>query len=316
MTTSLTINKIPDYLKDSELYKNIESDESFEVPDKFFRKELVINTFDDFVGYLVIFDYWMLDKYPKEIYIFIIKNKNKIDVEFLNEQFPMNELIPEIKIIIKTLDKDICNYFSSVGNLECLKYCHENGYLWDIFVCYRAAEHGQLECLKYAHENGCEWDDLTCTCAATNGQLECLKYAHENGCPWDEYTSSCATTNGQLECLKYAHENGCSWDQNTCYVATKNGHLECLKYAHENGCEWLVEETCYYAAKNGHLECLKYVHENGCEWLVEEPCRVAAENGHLECLKYVREKWLRMACRRNMSCCNIKWTFRMFKICS
>jgi len=35
ITTSLTINEIPNYLMNSELYKNIESDESFDVQGHF-----------------------------------------------------------------------------------------------------------------------------------------------------------------------------------------------------------------------------------------------------------------------------------------
>ena len=42
----------PNYLKESELYKTIESIDSnysFDVPEKVFKNELVINTFDDLV---------------------------------------------------------------------------------------------------------------------------------------------------------------------------------------------------------------------------------------------------------------------------
>jgi len=49
-----------------------------------------------------------------------------------------------------------------------------------------AAIYGNLNCLKYAHENGCPWNENTCCSAAENGHLECLKYAHENGCPGSE----------------------------------------------------------------------------------------------------------------------------------
>jgi len=103
------------------------------------------------------------------------------------------------------------------------------------YIC-NATVDGQLECLKYAHENGCPWDERTCNFAARYGQLDCLKYAHENGCPWDRWTCSNAAVDGQLECLKYAHENGCPWDERTCNFAARYGQLECLKYAHENGC--------------------------------------------------------------------------------
>src|SRR5271170_7265884 len=44
------------------------------------------------------------------------------------------------------------------GNLACLQLSHEIGYWWPwgITACIFAAR-GQLEGLKYAHENGCPW---------------------------------------------------------------------------------------------------------------------------------------------------------------
>ena len=57
---------------------------------------------------------------------------------------------------------------------------------WDDKTTSFAAKNGNLECLKYSHENGCYWNKLTTYYAAKNGHLDCLKYAHENGCPWNE----------------------------------------------------------------------------------------------------------------------------------
>ena len=78
MTTSLTLNDIPEFLKDSELCNNIESEESFDVPNELFKKEIIINTFEDLILYIKIFDYWMINKYPDEFYDFIFKNRYKI----------------------------------------------------------------------------------------------------------------------------------------------------------------------------------------------------------------------------------------------
>jgi len=72
----------------------------------------------------------MLDKNPNDLYDWVFKNKNKINIDLLKEQFPMNDLINEIKIIIEKPDDKLCCYFSSVGNLILLKYCHKNGYAW------------------------------------------------------------------------------------------------------------------------------------------------------------------------------------------
>ena len=43
------------------------------------------------------------------------------------------------------------------GHLDCLKYTHENGCLWNKSTCMKAAEYGYIDCLKYAHDNGCKY---------------------------------------------------------------------------------------------------------------------------------------------------------------
>ena len=152
------------------------------------------------------------------------------------------------------------------GHLGCLKRLYKEEKKWrdgDKLTCSAAARGGNLECLKYAHENGYEWDKNTCAAAAANGHLECLIYARENNCPWDKYTCTYAAKGGHIACLRYAHENECPWDKKTCAAAAVGGHLECLKYAHENGCPW-DEYTCQCAAMNGHLDCLRYAHQNNC----------------------------------------------------
>ena len=100
-----------------------------------------------------------------------------------------------------------------------MMHVDEAGCCWTL--CNVAASHGQLDCLKYLHENtdmGMTTDTVQMCCmveVAENGHLECLKYAHDNGCKWSEMTCVAAADGGHLECLKYAHDNGCKWDQNT-----------------------------------------------------------------------------------------------------
>ena len=154
MSLSLRINEIPDYLLDSELYLNIESDESFDIPEQFFKKELEIITFDDLVGYIRIFDFWMTNKIPIEIYQWVFENKDLININLLNDQFPMNPLINEINEIIYTPNDKLCGKFSSIGYLLLLKFAHENGCVWNESTCDSAADSGHFQCLKYAHENG------------------------------------------------------------------------------------------------------------------------------------------------------------------
>lgn len=68
MITTITINDIPEFLKDSELCKNIKSSDSFDIPTGLFKKEIIITTNQDLIDYIRIFDYYMINKIPNEIY--------------------------------------------------------------------------------------------------------------------------------------------------------------------------------------------------------------------------------------------------------
>ena len=65
------------------------------------------------------------------------------------------------------------------GHLECLKYMHENNYVFDSFSFMNAAANGQLECLKFAHSIGVSLDFPTARIAAANGRLRCFEYCYE-----------------------------------------------------------------------------------------------------------------------------------------
>ena len=206
-THFLTFDDIPEFLKDSELCKNIESsNEPFDVPIKFFKKEIIIITFEDLIDYIKILDYWMIINTPDEIYDWVFKNKRDIDINLLNETFPMNNIVKQIISIIKTIN-NVCCVTACHGYLDLLKYGCKIGtpFVEDIYI--NAVHNGHLECLKYAYEKSGSWfKGDVCITAANEGHLECLKYAHENGCPLPENTCYYAARKGSLECLKYAHE--------------------------------------------------------------------------------------------------------------
>lgn len=96
------------------------------------------------------------------------------------------------------------------NNVHCLRYIfvvspHSIGHA----SAREAARHGQLECLKFLHENGCAWQSDTTLMAARYGHLQCLKYAHENGCAWHPELRTEAAHNGHLDCLDYAVKHLC-----------------------------------------------------------------------------------------------------------
>jgi len=88
----------------------------------------------------------MVNKIPIHFYDWVFKNKDKININLLNDQFPINDLINEIKIITEIPDEKLCANFAFNGHLELLKYTHENGCKWNRDTCENTASNGHLEC--------------------------------------------------------------------------------------------------------------------------------------------------------------------------
>ena len=72
---SITKNQIPEYLKNSEFYNALESNEPFEIEEQFYSQELVIDSFDKLLHYIKICDFWLVNKTPTEIYRSIFENR-------------------------------------------------------------------------------------------------------------------------------------------------------------------------------------------------------------------------------------------------
>ena len=124
-------------------------------------------------------------------------------------------------------------------NLEMIKYCVANECPTDEHACESAAEKGNLEILKYLHEEAeAEWYDTTASNAAANGHLHILEYLVER--KFDKFdTGVCqsAASNGQLDCLKYLREDvKAPWNEWAVYWANNKNQTECLQYLLDNDC--------------------------------------------------------------------------------
>ena len=139
------------------------------------------------------------------------------------------------------------------GNLGMVKYCVANECPIDENACAYAAESGNLECLKYLHEEvKAPWESCTASWAAESGHLHILEYLVER--EYDEYgENACwyAARNGHLDCLKYLHETAkAPWDEEAVRGAYENFHPECVQYLLDNNCplpiEWRYDDGTLY----------------------------------------------------------------------
>jgi len=125
------------------------------------------------------------------------------------------------------------------GNLEMVKYCVAKKCPIDELACANAAENGQLECLKYLHEEAkAPWDCYTAECAAVNGHIHILQYLVERKYyEYSKYACQFAAEYGHLDCLKYLRETAkAPWDEDAVRVAHEENQTECLQYLLDNNC--------------------------------------------------------------------------------
>jgi hypothetical protein len=125
------------------------------------------------------------------------------------------------------------------GNLEMVKYCVANQCPMDEETCAYAAIGGELECLKYLHEQvKAPWDSRTAVVAGLSGHLHILEYLVERKYDkFDDGACWCAAKYGHLDCLKYLRETAkAPWNSRAVQRAHENNQHECLQYLLDKNC--------------------------------------------------------------------------------
>ena len=98
-------------------------------------------------------------------------------------------------------------------------------------------QNGNLECLKYAHENGGILTENTFQIALENYKTECIKYLVENNCPIDKFVSIMAVNYCDLEIIKYLCEkNVMKLDDDYVLKHAIHNKLSITKYILDKGC--------------------------------------------------------------------------------
>jgi hypothetical protein len=88
-------------------------------------------------------------------------------------------LIEEVKLGTVGYCYGFDYYAAYNGHLNILQYYVDRDLMKSIYACRGAAKNGQLEALKFLHENGWSWHYLTLEEARNSGHLDCYNYAKD-----------------------------------------------------------------------------------------------------------------------------------------
>jgi hypothetical protein len=312
MVVSVSVQSIPQYLRNSAFAKAIENDDddTIEVPDSCYKSDLTIKSNDDLSQLLGTLRFWGVDLVPREVIMYIIWKKPQEVLQCTGDyEKELGYLVFLQALCAKTAlscgERTVnywgysANYWGYSDNTSwssdpaeaaaqvCLiHYANANGRIWTADTTALAARLGQQPALKFLREAGCPWEASTCSSAASRGHLSCLKYAHTHGCKWDADTCTEAAQHRHLSCLKYALDKGCPTDVKTLSWAVR--HAPCYKFMCDKGLQSLDPALCVSAALTTNLSLLRKLRDQGCPW-DEGTCAAAAEAGSLACLTYAHE---------------------------
>lgn len=150
-----------------------------------------------------------------------------------------------------TLKQDLCSLAIYHGDLESLRFLHEDQQQpLPIQACSTAAWVNDVQQLKYLHERGCPLT-LQTMLMVMNGMImeeedyvdrtPVLQYLYDHNCPWNNMCARQAIYSRNADVLKFLHTHGCPWDEEVIECAIDMKNIAGLRYAYENGCPYYTD---------------------------------------------------------------------------
>jgi len=265
-TIDIILKYIPDYLKSSEFYNNLDINDTYinendtiTIPSINFKKDRKIRNFDELMNLLHTLRFWMapIEDFYYSIFNFV-KMCNDIRYKYLYEEFYDMDIINDIKYLHQIyfiertsvpviLTDDNFNKVCELGLLYLLKYFHKKCFKYNDNMPYNCIQYGNFECLKYLHSNGFYIDENMINTCCFFGQIDCLKYLHKNGFTIGEGCVNCCIGLGGLRLVS---------------PSVKYNYFECLKYCLENGGKLSSTSYAYLHSNNNVKKIENFNKEN------------------------------------------------------
>ena len=281
MSKYISYSEIPTFLKNADLFKdlNADDDSAFLLP--FYKKDDIIESLYDLFVYFALIDFCSLeDKYISfHIYEYVFVNRAQIR-KHANE---MTQLIifnyAELQYLVEIGDDAAAAAYSDVAAAGAtasedaiaaeIKYSKDK-----VHFCL---VNSYFNCFKILIDRVFAWDEDTIILAITHNKLEYLKFlynscgifGYNNTFPWSYHTINAAIDSNNIECLKYIFDNNCinalKIPENTfCNRALIFKQYHILDYLQENGFTWNCDYFIQLELSNefSYKKRYKYRYEN------------------------------------------------------
>jgi hypothetical protein len=306
---------VPEYLRSGQFFTSLNEgdEEEFEVPQDSTEADDDIYTFDDAFHVIRSLRFWMVNKVPDSLLIFILSFMPLGKMEWFDKVVTELEGIldcstwqkshrPECKLhiaismgrteVVKWLlsNRVACvltekhtQSTATYGHPELLTFLYAKVGKLSPGAARGAAMGGHLDCLQFAIEHGNALEPDLATSAARAGSIQCLEYLFTVGCPVEPTAIDAAAASGHFDVARYLHGRGMQLTSAAVVEGAKRNNFSFVKYAYEHGGPWDARVVRITAAA-GMADILRFALTNGCPHALFADCG-AVEGGHVECLK-------------------------------
>ena len=262
---TISIDDVPEWLRDSEHFRKVEGVENFEIPSRFFIQSPIVNWIEDFKNVIDAMEFWGVNRIPHSIFLFTIYHHSQ-GYQHVKELFPHFNIWEKLDVFIYyiqelTLTMDMVNLSASSriiyplmvrlakhGFIDCIEFClslfrddkRETDYLLNsnIYIHVVNSKLNKKQKIKALQR----LKDLGFPLCNTAEILDsdCFRWFYKNGAELDLEK---AITNGvnnkeifelacyenKIEIVNILIERNCPCDSNSFLRAIENSNLDMLK---------------------------------------------------------------------------------------
>lgn len=302
----MELQKIPKWITYSELYSTLKENdmksmENIEnIPDILLKNCNIkdtddINSFEDFIKILEIYQFWDLYQIPNNIYIYIIKNSlNELQSSILTDNFSIlsplfqfiflyknNKYDLAVKVIhielfgieiarflllydVYNLSKELkqkhnlCSVMIDINSIEGLYFLINHGYKLNYSLYIMAVKNNNLTIIEFLYRKKCPWNSRVFSIAMEVGNIEIINFFLNHGCPNNnimEYSS--------IDTLKYLRKHGFNWSHTLYIKAIDKNDILLIEFLVSENCP-MNSDILYHATEIGNINLVKYLIRNGC----------------------------------------------------
>ena len=136
---TISIDDVPEWLQDSEKYRNCSEEEKLEIPSQFFIQNPIINWIDDFKNVIGAMEYWEVKRIPNSVFLFTIYHYSQ-GYQRVKEMFPNFSIWNKLDIFVSYIEE--LNLIMDMVNLSA-----SSRTVYPLML--RLAKHGFVDCIEF-----------------------------------------------------------------------------------------------------------------------------------------------------------------------